>query len=376
MAIDVLFGAVSATCMIWYAARIRNEVAALIALLNRLIYTAAVIAAAVSGASLFGYIGATLLADGATASLSLLLVRRRVRVRPRFRPRTWRANMAGSFSLGLMQIVGTVFLWIDSFLISLYLGPKDVAFYGIAFTIIVLVNSFSSNFMGSLLPTLSRSSPEDIPIVLERAFYAMLVIGLPIAAAGVLLRHEIIELVAGSRYLDSTAPLAILLSSIVFTFLNNVYGYACVAFSRVRVLVWVQVPAVALNVVLNLMLIPRYGIDAAAAATLVTEVLSFITTTMIFRARMRIRMSLRPAWKPALSTVVMVAAALAASSLWDTESAVANIILSASLLGVVYALSLIIVKGVPTDIAILGHQVSRRAVVMVNQLLHRGNGDE
>jgi O-antigen/teichoic acid export membrane protein len=124
------------------------------------------------------------------------------------------------------------------------------------------------------------------------------------------------------------------------------------------------------------MLIPRYGIDAAAAATLVTEVLSFITTTMIFRARMRIRMSLRPAWKPALSTVVMVAAALAASSLWDTESAVANIILSASLLGVVYALSLIIVKGVPTDIAILGHQVSRRAVVMVNQLLHRGNGDE
>lgn len=376
MSIDVLFGAIAATCMIWYATRIRNEVGALVALLNRLIYTAAVIAAAISGASLFGYIGATLLADGTTATLSLVLVGRHIRLRPRFRPRTWRANMAGSVSLGLMQIVGTIFLWIDSFLISLYLGPQDVAFYGIAFAIIVLVNSFSSNFMGSLVPTLSRSSQEDVPIVLQRAFYAMLVIGLPVAVGGVLLRHQIIELVAGSRYLDSAVPLAILLSSIVFTFLNNVYGYACVALNRVRVLILVQVPAVALNVALNLLLIPRYGIDAAAAATLVAEVVSFIATTLIFRAKMGIRISLRPAWKPAISAVVMIAVGLAASSVWSSRSAVTNILLGAAVLGMVYAVSLTIVKGIPADIAILGAQVPRRTVALVNRLLNRGGDDQ
>ena len=143
MSIDVLFGAVWATSLIWYSARVRVEVNALVSLFNRIIYTAGIIGAAILGTALFGYIGATLLADGVTGALSVLIVRRQVRLQLRLRPRAWRRNMAGSLSLGIMQIFGTIFLWIDSFLISLYLSPKDVAFYGVAFAIVVMVDSFS-----------------------------------------------------------------------------------------------------------------------------------------------------------------------------------------------------------------------------------------
>ena len=116
LSIDVLFGAVSSTYLIWYSSRIRNDVLAIISLLNKLIYTGGVAVAAALDASLFGYLGATLLADAVTVGLSWRLVRRQVHVRLRLTPRAWQRNMAGSMTLGIMQIAGTIFLWIDKFL--------------------------------------------------------------------------------------------------------------------------------------------------------------------------------------------------------------------------------------------------------------------
>ncbi len=368
MSLDVLFSAVSTTCLIFYSARTRLEVNALILVLDKLLYTAGVLVAASLGASLFGYISATLLADGSTALLSLLLVRRQVRLRLRINPRAWRRNMAGSVSLGIMQVVGTIFLWVDSFLISLYLGPKEVAFYGIAFALLVTVNSMSGSFMGSLLPALSRSSPAELPALLRSAFYVMVTLGLPIAVGGILLRVQVIEAIAGPRYLPSAFPLAVLLASIVFTFLNNVYGYACIATNRVKLLMYVQIPAVALNVVLNVLGIPRYGIDAAAFATLIAEIVSLVATALAFRADVHVSMPLRRLWRPSLAATAMIGVSLAGRSLWHTGSALANVVAGVALLGAVYVLVLGVLKGVPEDIANLGADLWHRPFRMVRQL--------
>jgi O-antigen/teichoic acid export membrane protein len=367
MSVDVLFSAVSTTSLIFYSARTRLEVNALILVLDKVLYTVGVIVVASVGASLFGYIAATLLADGTTAVLSLLLVRRQVRLRLRIAPRAWRRNLAGSVSLGIMQVVGTIFLWVDSFLISLYLGPKEVAFYGIAFALLVTINSLSGNFMGSLLPALSRSSADELPDLLRRAFYVMVTLALPIAVGGILLRVQIIEAIAGTRYLPSAFPLAVLLASIVFTFLNNVYGYACIATNRVRLLMYVQIPAVALNVVLNLLGIPRYGIDAAAFATLIAEVVSFVATALAFRADVQVSMPIRRLWRPVLASAAMIGVSLAGRSLWHTESALVNVVASVAVLGAAYVLVLGALKGVPEDIANLGTDLWHMPFRMVRQ---------
>ncbi len=371
MSVDVLFSAVTTTCLIYYSARIRLEVNALILVLNKVLYTAGIILAAYLGASVFGYIAATLFADGTIAALSLLIVRRQVRLRLRLNPRAWRRNLAGSVPLGIMQVVGTIFLWVDSFLISLYLGPQEVAFYGIAFALLVTVNSLSGSFMGSMLPALSRSSRDDLPAMLQTAFYVMVTLGLPIAVGGILLRHQVIEAIAGSRYLPSAFPLAVLLASIVFTFLNNVYGYACIATNRVKILMCVQIPAVALNVVLNILGIPRYGIDAAAFATLIAEVVSLFATALAFRAEMHIAMPLRRLWRPLLAACSMVGTSLAGPRLWHTGSALANVLAGVAVLGAVYVVVLGALGGVPEDIATAGTYCWRWPVRMARQLARR-----
>lgn len=268
--------------------------------------------------------------------------------------------MAGSVSLGIMQIAGTIFLWVDSFLISVYLGPKSVAFYGIAFSVIITLNALGDYFMRSLLPTLSRKAPEQLGRLLQKASYVMLAIGLPTALGGIVLRVSLIKVLSGSSYLQAATPLAFLMGSIVFTYVNNVFGYACIALNRVSILMWTQLPAILFNVVINMVGIPRYGIDAAAVAVLATEVLAVAATWTIFARRLRITIPLWSAWKPALAAGAMVGVAWLSRGLWHSDPALVQVLVGTAVLGSAYVLVLMVLRGVPEDLAAVGTDAGRR----------------
>jgi O-antigen/teichoic acid export membrane protein len=79
--------------------------------------------------------------------------------------------------------------------------------------------------------------------------------------------------VLGDRYEDAGTPLAIFGGCIVLGFLNYLLWYAILAAYRERRRVLILVISLAVNVVLNFLLIPPYGPTGAAVALLVSDLL-------------------------------------------------------------------------------------------------------
>ena len=248
-----------------------------------------------------------------------------------------------------------------------------MAFYGIAFAVIVMLNSFAGSFMGAMLPALSRAPATQLPAMLQKASYVMLVLAVPIATGGICSGSSLSIYLLARNTCQQLRPWRCYSAASCLRIFNSVFGYACVAIGRVDILMWVQLPAIVFNIALNILGIPRYGIEAAAFATLVAEVVSFAATSVVFRKRLRMRLSLGGAWKPLVAASLMVGVSLLGSSLWQSRPAPLSLISGVGILGVIYALGLIALKGVPEDAVLIAVALGRRSlsVGVVRRLVPR-----
>lgn len=81
----------------------------------------------------------------------------------------------------------------------------------------------------------------------------------------------IVELLYGDKYIDSSLILAILIFSIPMTFLNIMTSQLLLIENLQSIIMKRQILLVVCNIVLNIVLIPRYGIIGAACATLLSD---------------------------------------------------------------------------------------------------------
>ncbi len=121
-----------------------------------------------------------------------------------------------------------------------------------------------------------------------RTSYYMAMVFLPIAFGISIWAHEIVHVLYGSRYDTAGDYLSILIWSgvpylIFFAFNQMIYIERLLTMS-----LYVSVIAIISNVMLNLLLLPRYGATGAAIATLVTSLGSTSLSLIIINARTKI----------------------------------------------------------------------------------------
>jgi O-antigen/teichoic acid export membrane protein len=168
---------------------------------------------------------------------------------------------------------------LDAFLISLFLSEADIGWYGAAQTIVLGFWMMATAFRTTLYPLMARAyqeAPEKLPVYYRRAHQYLLLIALPIATGITLLARPIVRLVYADAF-DATIPaLQIMIWAVVFAFINVPNARLVLVHNRQQQAGWMTGASMVVNIVLNLLLIPRYGIiGAAAARTTATAVLFF-----------------------------------------------------------------------------------------------------
>jgi O-antigen/teichoic acid export membrane protein len=108
-------------------------------------------------------------------------------------------------------------------------------------------------------------------------------LGAPLVAGGLVVAPDLVRLAAGSDFEDAGTPLRILLASGALAWINGVFGYALIAKDRQLSALWLNVAALVFNVVLNLALVPVYGIVVAAVVTVCSEVLILAGSYVLMR---------------------------------------------------------------------------------------------
>jgi O-antigen/teichoic acid export membrane protein len=141
------------------------------------------------------------------------------------------------------------------------------------------------------------------------------------------LAADIIGFLFGDEYANSVLPLQILSWSAVFVILRGTYRQSLNAAGRQDLDLRCAGVAVALNVSLNVLLIPRFGIVGAAATTVASELLWLSMAMYYFYYRVA-RVSLFPMlWQPMLAALLMgVFLALTQPLFWILQGLIAALL--------------------------------------------------
>jgi O-antigen/teichoic acid export membrane protein len=272
----MLFGMVTTTFVAVLQSRLRMARAVIGDVSGRAVSLGLVLL--VAGLDLGFYPVLAAAAGGALVTLLVTwrLTRGTARIRPLVDTAIWRSLLRAAVPLGLALAINALYFRADTLIISLYEPYDEVGLYTLAYRVLELALVVGTVFLNTTFPVLSDAVARDE----QRALRAIqdstevcVVLGAPLIAGGLALAPQIIELAGGEDFADAATPLRILLAAGALAWVNGVLGYALIARERQMSALWLNLSALAFNVGLNFLLIPRYGIVVAAIVTVASELL-------------------------------------------------------------------------------------------------------
>jgi O-antigen/teichoic acid export membrane protein len=208
---------------------------------------------------------------------------------------------------GLTTIFGMIYHWIGTVMLSTMKGDVVVGWYSAAYRIVFVLLLMPVAFDMAVFPVMSRlyvSSHDSLKLMCEKGFKYMTFISIPIGIGGTLLADRIILLVFGSEYSNSVIALKILIWSAVLIFMGVPFSTVLNSTNRQLVLAKVVGVSVILNVFLNLVLIPKYGLFGASISSVVSIFLLSVLVIGVVGYRLGYRVSLLEILKSILKAVI------------------------------------------------------------------------
>lgn len=242
----------------------------------------------------------------------------------------WKSLLASALPLGASRVLGLLSYNFDSLFLGFLRGATPVGWYNAAYKPVLAVLSVPLSYFTGVFPSLSRAYDSD-----RRRFQRLLAdstelaaaVAVPVGICGSLLADPLIGLVFGDAYQPAVPALMVLSWSAALVVLRGTLKAALKAADQVGREVKCAAAAIGLNVVLNLVLIPVYGIVGAATATLVSEALWFALLVRSVRTHLTELDIWRPLLRPAAGGAVVAALLLMAEGAipWMLRGALAVI---------------------------------------------------
>jgi O-antigen/teichoic acid export membrane protein len=195
-----------------------------------------------------------------------------------------------AFSLPLTIVHGMNFLItnVDTFMIGYYLVSSEVGIYNIAFQLRNMLNIISITFGFLLPPVLAKLHTEGHESKISELYQFVtkwiIISTFPLYVSFVFLPDIWIGTLFGNKYLPGSVPLFILGIGVLFSASVGVTGPSLVGLGRNRVIIYTTTSSVILNIIFNVLLIPKFGISgAAAASTLSIAVLEVSNAAILYK---------------------------------------------------------------------------------------------
>jgi O-antigen/teichoic acid export membrane protein len=187
-----------------------------------------------------------------------------------------RRLLAAGLPLALAFTITTVYAQLDIVLLQLFKNFQVVGWYSAANKYVDAVAWVPQSAMGAVFPALSLLAADDrrrLAFAYEKSYKMLAILGLPLAVGLGVTADSIVHFTRGFE--QSIPALRILAPSVALLFVNNAFIYTLTAINRQLDFTRLALVTLAVNVILNLVLIPPYSYLGAAAASTITEVALF-----------------------------------------------------------------------------------------------------
>jgi O-antigen/teichoic acid export membrane protein len=182
--------------------------------------------------------------------------------------------IAGVFNYGIDVI--------DRFILNIYYGQKEVGIYSFSYRIAMVMNLFVISFRTAWIPhSLNLFHSRDFKESFGKTFSKLLGAGLSILVIGTLLSDDLFKIsfkdnyLFNSSYADGAVIIPFILLGYLFNGIATFYFVYPLTENRSKHFIYADGLGLLVNIIANLLLIPKLGMIGAAAAT----TLSYIATS-------------------------------------------------------------------------------------------------
>lgn len=188
---------------------------------------------------------------------------------------------------GSKVYLGTVFSFLhfraDQFMINIFMNPLVVGFYAIAVKFSEGIWLLSTSAATVIFPkvtweTNAKSLKEFTPLVCRNVLFVTLIISIPLFSFS----DWVIKLFYSDKFLESVQPFQILLIGTIAFSGWRILAYDIYARGKPMLNTWITGFSAVLNIILNIIYIPKFGIAGAAWATTISFSAMLIITIFFY----------------------------------------------------------------------------------------------
>jgi O-antigen/teichoic acid export membrane protein len=183
-------------------------------------------------------------------------------------------------------LVAVAYSQIDRIMLKSMLNSTSVGLYSASLTIAGMWSIIPSAIIQSVTPVLYRNADENYPLFIRRLRQSYALIwGLNVLwSVGIsVLNYWVVYLLYGSDYMGARGSLVIVVWYTGIASLGSLTQVYLATGNKNKYVNYFAVAGLFTDVVLNALLIPRFGIEGAAVATLATYCVIHIIMPVVFR---------------------------------------------------------------------------------------------
>jgi len=186
-----------------------------------------------------------------------------------------------SWPLLLSGIVVNIYMKIDQVMIKSFLTASDVGYYAVATRLVEAWYFIPTILSSTFAPAIIKAHKRSLKLFnqrLIRLYSLYLWVSIIVTIFMILSAKFLILLLFGEQYLASIIVLQIYALSVIATFVGMATSQYLIAKNLTKLSFYRTLTGMLANVLLNLILIPRFGIIGAAIATVVSYNLALFIT--------------------------------------------------------------------------------------------------
>jgi O-antigen/teichoic acid export membrane protein len=184
------------------------------------------------------------------------------------------------FSLPLIPITLAQFVIeiSDRYVVGFFLGASKVGIYSAAYGIAVIPLVLSSYLVYMLKPTVyalyDKGMVEKARMYLSYSWKYLLTLSIPSAFGLSILARPLLVNMTTSKYIsDGVYIIPIVVVGIILFGMEQIFAVSLLVFKRRKIFIIAFISGALTNFLLNILLVPRYGIIAAAVTTLIAYII-------------------------------------------------------------------------------------------------------
>ncbi|HSE56532.1 MAG TPA: flippase [Candidatus Paceibacterota bacterium] len=193
--------------------------------------------------------------------------------------------LSTTLPFAIVGIFNVLMTNIDSVIIGVWNSAETLGLYGAAqrpMSLLYLLPGFLGTSLFPIMSTLVKEgNTAQAQVLVRKAVLASILLATPIVLGGLLIAKPFINAIFGYSYVGAVPTFKILLVTLLPIFPGIIFYYLLFAENRQKVFIVSSGIGAIINIALDFLFIPRYGIAGSAVATLCVQL---VVNTILFRA--------------------------------------------------------------------------------------------